>query len=336
MRSLRIATFNLENFDETDPDERPSLDERIALMRPQIERLRADIVCFQEVNGQEREGEPPPPPPRALQALEALLEGTNLDGAELVSTRTQAGEVFDQRNLVVASNLPVVSSAQIRNELVAAPEYRRLTANPPDTEARVIGIERPIQHVVIDVGEDAMQTELLHVINIHLKSKRPTNIPGQMIDRFTWATASGWAEGFFLSSLKRMSQALEVRWLVDQILDDDPDALIVVAGDFNAEPDEVPVLAIRGDVEQTGNGDLARRVLVPIEQTIPEPSRFTLLFQGQGELIDHMLVTRNLLGNYRGSEIHNEILHDESLAFAVDRKFPESDHAPMVAEFVSE
>jgi endonuclease/exonuclease/phosphatase family metal-dependent hydrolase len=331
MRSLRIATFNLENFDETDPDERPSLDERIALMRPQIERLRADVVCFQEVNGQERDGEP-----RGLAALEALLDGTDLEGAELVSSQTQAGEVYDQRNLVVASNLPIVSSAQIRNELVAAPEYRRLTADPPDTEAKVIGIERPIQHVVIDVGEDGMQTELLHVINVHLKSKLPTSIPGQKVDNFTWRTASGWAEGFFLSSMKRMSQALEVRWLVDQILDEDLDASIIVAGDFNAEPNEVPVLAIRGDVESTGNGDLARRVLVPIEQTIPEPSRFTLIYQGRGEMIDHMLVTRNLLATYRGSEIHNEVLHDESLAFAVDRKFPESDHAPVVAEFITD
>jgi hypothetical protein len=46
-----------------------------------------------------------------------------------------------------------------------------------------------------------------------------------------------------------------------------------------------------------------------------------------------MLVTRNLLAYYRGSEIHNEVLHDESVSFAVDRKFPESDHAPVVATF---
>lgn len=328
MPTFRVATFNLENFDETEAGERPSLDERIALMRPQIERLRADVVCFQEINGQER-----PDEPRDLHALRALLAGTDLEGATLTSTRTQTGQVYDQRNLVVASNFPVVSSNQIRNDLVPPPEYRRLTADPPDDGAREIGVERPIQHVVLDIGEDAMQTRLLHVINVHLKSKRPTNIPGQKVDNFTWRTASGWAEGFFLSSLKRMSQALEVRWLVDQILDDGPDAQIIVAGDFNAEPNEVPVLAIRGDVESTGNGDLARRVLVPIEQTIPEPSRFTLLFQGRGEMIDHMLVTRNLLAGYRGSEIHNEILHDESLAFAGDAKFPESDHAPVVAEF---
>jgi exonuclease III len=126
---------------------------------------------------------------------------------------------------------------------------------------------------------------------------------------------------------------LEVRRLVDQILDADPDARIVVAGDFNATPDEIPVLAIRGRVEDTGNGDLASRILVPIEHTVPEPSRYTLFHQGHGEMLDHMLVTRNLLAHYRGSEIHNETLHDESASFATDSKFPESDHAPVVATF---
>jgi exonuclease III len=46
-----------------------------------------------------------------------------------------------------------------------------------------------------------------------------------------------------------------------------------------------------------------------------------------------MLISRNLLAYYGGSEIHNEILHDESVAFAIERKYPESDHAPVVATF---
>ena len=124
-----------------------------------------------------------------------------------------------------------------------------------------------------------------------------------------------------------------VRRLVDRILDTDPDARIVVAGDFNATPDEVPVLAIRGAVEDTGNGELAGRVLVPIENTVPEPARYSLFHQGRPQLLDHMLVTRNLLAHYRGSEIHNEVLHDESQSFATDIKYPESDHAPVVATF---
>jgi exonuclease III len=40
-----------------------------------------------------------------------------------------------------------------------------------------------------------------------------------------------------------------------------------------------------------------------------------------------------MLPYYRKSEIYNETLHDESIAFAIDTKFPESDHAPFIAEF---
>jgi len=228
----------------------------------------------------------------------------------------------------VATHHSILAQEQLLNDLVAEPRYRRLTAIPPDTDAVAIGIERPILHVTIDTGGVVM-----HIINVHLKSKIPTDIPGQKVDQFTWRTADAWAEGTFVSSMKRMSQALEVRRLVDQILDTDADARIVVAGDFNATPDEVPVLAIRGAVEDTGNGELAGRVLVPIENTVPEPARYSLFHQGRPQLLDHMLVTRNLLASYRGSEIHNELLHDESAAFADDRKFPESDHAPVVATF---
>lgn len=199
---------------------------------------------------------------------------------------------------------------------------------PRDAAAIEIGVERPILHVELELAGTS-----LRVINVHLESKISTDISGQKVDNFTWRSADGWAEGSFISSMKRMSQALEVRRLVDQILDDDPDARIVVAGDFNAAPEEVPVLTIRGDVEDTGNADLSRRVLVPIEHTIPAPARYTLFHQGRGQMLDHMLISRNLLAFYRGSEIHNELLHDESAAFAVDRKYPESDHAPVVATF---
>jgi exonuclease III len=73
--------------------------------------------------------------------------------------------------------------------------------------------------------------------------------------------------------------------------------------------------------------------MVPCEQSIPESSRFTLLHRGKGRMLDHLLVSRNLLGLYKGAEIHNELLHDESIANATDKHFPESDHAPVVAEF---
>lgn len=69
---LRIATFNMENLDDKEGDRNPSLDERIAVMRLQIWRIDADVLCLQEVNGQEEEGHP-----RRLLALDLLFQDTH-------------------------------------------------------------------------------------------------------------------------------------------------------------------------------------------------------------------------------------------------------------------
>ena len=53
-----------------------------------------------------------------------------------------------------------------------------------------------------------------------------------------------------------------------------------------------------------------------------------------GEMIDHILVSRALLAGYETAQVDNELLHDESIAFATDVLYPESDHAPAVASFV--
>jgi endonuclease/exonuclease/phosphatase family metal-dependent hydrolase len=321
---VRIATFNLENLDDKS-GQKPTLNERIALMRPQLFRIDADILALQEANGQEEPGHP-----RRLLALEKLLAGTPYAAYHKVSTMTEDGtQVYDERNLVILSRFPILEHHQYKHDFAPAPRYRKVTAIPQESEAQEVVWERPILHAKIELGDD----RVLDIINLHLKSKLPTNVLGQKLDDYTWKTSSGWAEGFFVSSMKRVGQALETRMLVDKLFDADEDALIVICGDFNADLDEVPVEAIRGDVENTGNDKLAKRVIVPCEQTIPEPSRYSLLHHGRGEMIDHLLVSRSLVAHYRGAEIHNELLHDESVAFGTDVKFPESDHAPVIAEF---
>ncbi|MGB0910546.1 MAG: endonuclease/exonuclease/phosphatase family protein [Nitrospirales bacterium] len=324
LTQLRIATFNLENFDDK-PNQEPTLNDRIALMRPQLARLKADILCFQEVNGQEESGQP-----RRLLALQELLKTTPYAAYRQQSTMTADGtQVYDERNLVIVSRFDILDIQHLKHHFGLAPQYKKITANPPEQDAKDVNWERPIQYARINLGGN----KPLHLINLHLKSKLASNIPGQKIDNFTWKNSSGWAEGFFLSSIKHVGQALETRMLIDSIFNQDENALVVVCGDFNAEPHEVPVTAIRGDVENTGNGKLASRVLVSCEHSIPTPSRYTLFHHGKGEMIDHVLASRAMLACYKGSEIHNEILHDESIAFAVDKKFPESDHAPFVADF---
>jgi exonuclease III len=50
-------------------------------------------------------------------------------------------------------------------------------------------------------------------------------------------------------------------------------------------------------------------------------------------LLDHILVSRSLLGWYRAAEIHNEALGDELVSPAAVWGAPDSYHAPLVAEF---
>ena len=174
----------------------------------------------------------------------------------------------------------------------------------------------------------------LHLMNVHMKSKIATSIPGQKVDNYTWKSVAAWAEGSFISSMKRMGQALQVRLQIDSIFDAEGlNSLIAVCGDFNAESDEVPVQTICGPVEQTGNPAHSRRVMIPCENNIPESSRYSLLYLGKGEMIDHIIASRALIRYFSHAEIHNEILPDESGAFRIDAKFPESDHAPVIAEF---
>jgi hypothetical protein len=62
-----------------------------------------------------------------------LLAGTNLAGGTVVSTKPRGGAGYDVRNIVVFSLLEVLSSQQLRNDLVDTPSYKRLTAVPLTT-----------------------------------------------------------------------------------------------------------------------------------------------------------------------------------------------------------
>ena len=320
---LRIATFNLENLDDG-VNVQPSLAERIQIMRPQIERVAADILCLQEINSQGSTGS------RTLSALDQLLSNTSYVGFQRQTTLTTFGQLYDQRNLVTLSRFPIIRTQMIRDSAGPRPSYRMATADPPDSAANPVEWERPMLCTEIDIGSG----RTLHLINVHLKSKLGSNIPGQKIDNYTWRTISAWAEGSFISSMKRLGQALQARLLIDNIFDTyGLGSFIGIAGDFNARADEVSFKAICGPVEETGNPAHAARVMIPCENNIPDSARYSLFHLGKGQMLDHIVVSRSLLRYFRGAEIHNEALPDESGAFRQDKKFPESDHAPVVAEF---
>lgn len=326
---IKIATFNIENLDFSPDENNPDFVARKPVLKSILNRMDADVLCLQEVHGQETASHTSNNPDRNFAALDEVIENTKYETYQRAYTVTSDDVPYDVRNLIVLSKFPILEIIQYRNNHIEKLQYRKLTAtDPPDTEAKDVTWERPILHVKI---ADPAFGEI-HVINVHLKSRLSSNIPGQKLG-FSWKSAAGWAEGYFLSSLKRVGQALETRVLIDKILAASPEAKIIVCGDFNAEPGEVPVEAICGRIENTNNPNLRSHVLVPCSNGIPESVRFSHFHHGKGNLLDHMLISQGMLPTFRKAYILNENLHDESLPFTYDNKFPESDHAPFVSEF---
>jgi len=195
---------------------------------------------------------------------------------------------------------------------------------PSTTSAQPVEWDRPILQasLVLPGGQ------LLHVINLHLRAPLAAPVAGQKQDSSTWKTTAGWAEGFFLATMKRTGQALETRLLVDRLFAAEPEALIAVCGDFNAEERQTPLRTIRGDAADTGNLALGGRALVPLDRAVPETRRYSVVHGGRRQMLDHVLVSQALFARYQHVEVHNEGLADE-----LTDSGPDSHHAPLVAVF---
>lgn len=343
MAPFRLATFNLESLDDR-PGRGADFEQRLRVLRPQLQRLRADILCLQEVNAQrDARGDPrgdtedeQEKPPRRFRALDRLLETTPYAGFARAATghgpagrESEAPE--DIHNLVVLSRFPITGQAQLRNGLVPAVQAPAIAGITTAEEPGPLTWDRPLLHVTLRLEGG----RLLHLINLHLRSPTGSYLPGQKSGPFSWTSIGGWATATFLSGIKRSGQALEARLLVERLLAADPDAWIAVCGDCNAVESEVPLRILIAADEDTGNGALAAGSLIPIERSIPADRRFSVIHHGRPQLLDHILVSRALYAAYRDIEIHNETLGDELVAYRSVIDPPESLHAPLVAGFES-
>lgn len=322
---MRIATFNLESLDLPPRSNRP-IAERIAMLRPELVRAEADILCLQEVNSQQVEGSKA----RVLAALDALIEGTPYAGFHrAVSMPLGSDRLADVHNLVTLSRWPILDSSSHQNDVVAPIPYRFASEVDADEAQTEIRFDRPVLVSRIGLSGDAVLT----LVNCHLRAPLAAAVPGQKISPFVWKSVSGWAEGFCIAAIKRNAQALEVRLLVDRLMARDRDALILVAGDFNAEDHEMPVRIVAGAEQDTGNGELAACGLVVLDRAIDESRRFSVVHQGRAQMLDHMLASRPLYARFQGIGVFNEALADEAVGFArVDRPSG-SYHALLVATF---
>jgi endonuclease/exonuclease/phosphatase family metal-dependent hydrolase len=326
---MRLATFNLESLDlgpKAGGKAHVDFATRVAVLRPALERLAADVLCLQEVNAQHVPGGEG----RQLLALDKLVADTPYAYYErAVSTGRGGHGAADVHNLVTLSRFPIARVREVRHDLVAPPLHTSITADPGRGAQVSVGFDRPL--LLTDIALPDGQT--LSVVNVHLRAPLASPVAGQKTGPFAWRTASGWAEGYYLSVLKQTAQALELRLLVDELLGADAGALVAVAGDFNAE-DFGPTLRLAIAAEEDlGASELSPHSLLVLDRALSADRRWSVLHHGRAQMLDHILASRALYGHFRSIEVHNEGLGDEALGYGKALHSAASYHAPVVAMF---
>lgn len=315
-QTWRIATFNMESLDRDEADA-AGFAARIAVLRPILNALDADVLCLQEVNAQGPGGARP----RVFSALRDLIAHTDYAPFHLAhSVNPLSGKPADVHNLIILSRWPIRRSWQIFHDIVPRFQMPDLSANG----FHEIVFDRPVLAAEIDAPQG-----LLHVMNLHLRAPRAAPL-GEAGKGGRWDSNAHWAEGFHLGALKRQAQALETRIAVDRIFDGDPNARIAICGDLNADSFETPTRILRGVPDEGAEGALALRALDMIDRRLAPEQRYSVIHDGRRVMLDHILASRELARTCLRVEAMSEGLQDEARVVGA---VAGSLHAPLAATF---
>jgi len=299
---LTVATFNVENlFAGSDETKFAVLAEMI------VHRLGAPaVLALQEIQddtGPEDDGTV-----SAVATLQRLVNAVVAAGGPRYDWRQidpvdkadggQPGANIRVALLFNPTRSKVVdrSTANLTATVVAGP---RLRPNPALVSPADSAFTRSRKPLAVELEVDGRR---LFVIVCHLRSKGgDDSLFGRRQPPVRW------------SEDQRKPQTALVRSLVDDVLAVDPKARIIVLGDLND-------FEFREPVEL-----LAAPPMVNLMERLPESERSTYVYQGNSQILDHIIVSPALAD---GAEI--EVIH-------VNAEFPASarasDHDSVIARF---
>lgn len=311
-----IGTWNLENlFRPGDEDGRPpdqaTYEAKLDALAGTIDRMAPDVLGVQEI------GE--------SVALDDLVERLAGDWTTHVSAHPDPRGI---RNAVI-SRLPVEETEDLVAYADGVGPVRASDGGDLSTE----------------MGRGAFRVRVrtagggtVDVVTCHLKSKL-LSYPG---GRFNPRDESERARYGAFALYRRAAEAATVREWANTLLDGDgQDRSLVVCGDLNDEPGAATTQILLGPggseigtpgQNQPDQGDAWR--LWNTAPLIPEARRYSRIYRGRGELIDHILVSHRLLQRVETVDS----LVDRGLPSVTDDPRPraaaeDSDHAPVVATF---
>ncbi|SDT72880.1 endonuclease/exonuclease/phosphatase family protein [Jiangella sp. DSM 45060] len=311
-----IGTWNLENlFRPGDGDGRPpdraTYEAKLDALAGTVGRMAPDVLAVQEIGEQA--------------ALDDLVE--RLDG----DWTTHVSEHPDSRGIRVAaiSRLPVDET----EDLVA---YADGVGPVRASDGGALSEEMGRGALRVRVRTAAGGT--VDIVTCHLKSKLLSYPGGRFSPRDEGERARYGAFALY----RRAAEAATVREWANTLLDGDGrQRALVVCGDLNDEPGAATTQILLGPggseigtpgETQPDQGDAWR--LWNTAPLIAEARRYSRVYRGRGELIDHVLVSHQLLGRIEAVDS----LVDRGLASVTDdprrrAAAEDSDHAPVVATF---
>ncbi|RAM52047.1 MAG: hypothetical protein C6Y22_08425 [Hapalosiphonaceae cyanobacterium JJU2] len=300
---LTVATFNVENLDPGDGS-----DKFTSLANAIVNNLKSpDIITLEEV--QDNNGATNDSVVDANLTYQTLINAIAAAGGPTYEYR-QINPVDDQDGGEPGGNIRVgflynpnrvdfvdrpggtstTDTTVVNGELSASPG-RLVDTNLSDGDA-FANSRKPL------VGEFVFNGNTVFVVANHFNSKGGDQ---PLFGRFQPPTLS--------SEAQRTQQAQIVNNFVDSVLAADPNANVVVMGDLNDFQFSNPIATLKGGV------------LTNLVDTLPVNEQYTYVFEGNSQVLDHILVSNNLVS---GSEF--DVVH-------INSEFADqvSDHDPVMA-----
>jgi endonuclease/exonuclease/phosphatase family metal-dependent hydrolase len=275
---VKVGTWNLENLFRPDtgsgsPTTGPAYDAKLAALSRTVNATGIDVLAVQEVGS-----------PGALADLMSRL-----DGSWTADLATPDGRGI---RVGVISRLPVLEVEAVRS---FPAHLAPVQVDDDGTTMDEMG--RPALRVRVRApGTGAELGTDIDVVSVHLKSKL-LSFPG---GRFSPRDEDERARYAVYALHRRAAEASAVRVYATAVLGDQGrDRLMVVAGDLNDEPAAASTQILLGPpgseigtagFERPDRGDGQR--LWNLAALIPEEERYTRVYRGRPELIDHALVSK--------------------------------------------
>jgi endonuclease/exonuclease/phosphatase family metal-dependent hydrolase len=327
MTAFKVMTWNVENLyepgTEYGPDTVEEYQQKLKSLTDLILFLDPDVLAVQEVGS-----------PVAFQDFIDAMPGCYPD--------CRLSSHPDPRGIRVGflSKFPILGA----DEIVEFPE-----AGIPSVPG--LASDGSLKDIS-EMGRGALAIQIqpkpefsMHLITAHLKSKLLTYPSPPDHPRYNPKDENERARVAGIALLRRTAEAVAVRVQANKILEHDASNALIVLGDMNDVTEAATTQILQGPsgseigtrgFNQPDKGDDTR--LFNLAPLIPEDRRYSRIENGHKELIDHILVSQEMLPGTPRRVPGVDSYVDDPLPSVTNnpterRGKPGSDHAPVMATF---